>query len=128
MVFTCPFISKSSSLHSDCTKSTTHDWYDYHLHVSYFFFQFLRKGRDTYLSFDFRSVLFCGQAGQQSPQFFKFFFFFFDYYKIWSSDRAYVICFLILQLLLSSLLLLMLLLVAVMVMSEIIWCKVYPCV
>ena len=41
------------------------------------FFQFHSKGRGTYPSFHFLSVLFCGQLGQQSHQFFKFSFFFF---------------------------------------------------
>ena len=50
------------------------------------FFSISKQGRGTYPSFHFLLVLFCGQPGQQSPQFCKFFFFVVvDYYKVWSS-------------------------------------------
>ena len=39
------------------------------------FFNSLARSRGTYPSFHFLSVLFCGQPGQQSPQFCKFSFF-----------------------------------------------------
>ena len=47
------------------------------------------KGRGTYTSFHFLSVLLYGLPGQQTRQFCKFFFFFFfvDNYNVWSSDR-----------------------------------------
>ncbi len=42
-------------------------------------------------SFHILSVLFCGQPGQQSPQFGKFSIFVVDYDNVWSSGRDYVI-------------------------------------
>ena len=40
------------------------------------FFSILLQGQDIYPSFHILSVLFCGQPGQQCPQFCKFCFFF----------------------------------------------------
>ena len=54
------------------------------------FFNFLIRSRYLF-SFHFPSVLFCGQPGQQSPQFYKLSSFVVDYYKVWSSGRDLVI-------------------------------------
>ena len=50
------------------------------------FFSILLQDLGSYLSFHILSVLFCGQLGQQCPQFCRFSFFV-DHYKIRSSDR-----------------------------------------
>ena len=57
--------------------------------ISFMFriFKIPQEGRGTYPSFHFLSVLFCGQPGQQSPQFCKFTFFFGDYNKVFFSGR-----------------------------------------
>ena len=47
--------------------------------VTFLFHSFF-QGRCTYPSFHILSVLFCGQPGQLSRQFFYSFFFFVDYY------------------------------------------------
>ena len=74
--FTNPFVTVSSA---PITIGIT---VTFMFHI---FFQFPIKGRGTYLSFRFLSILLCGQSGQQSPQFGKSSFFFVDYYTVWSS-------------------------------------------
>ena len=48
----------------------------------FYSFSFLKQGRGTYPSFHILSVLFCGQPGQQSRQFWKFFSFFFFWWLL----------------------------------------------
>ena len=82
MVSIYPPTWKSSSPNDNplsyCTKSTYHNWFNFHLLCS-IVFSIPWQNRGTYSSFHILSVLFCGQPGQQSRQFCKFSFFY--YYK-----------------------------------------------
>ena len=92
MVSTRPVISKSSSLWINPSVTVPRAPITIGIIVTFMFHSFFNSlgGRVICPSFHILSISFCGQPGQQSPQFCKFSFFV-DYYKVWSSGRDLVI-------------------------------------
>ena len=78
MVSTSDLISNSSSPWTNPLVTVLSTPITIGIPVTFTFHNFsvLSQGPDTYLSFSFLSILLCGLAGQQSPQFSRFSFFF----------------------------------------------------
>ena len=91
MVFTSPFIYKSSKLCINplvTTKSTNHNWYHRHLHVPQFFNSLPKSWYLSIFSFSFNFTLWStGTAKSTILQALFFFVVVVDYYKVLPSGR-----------------------------------------